>query len=335
MNKTGRPRKTHKLQAAGHLKNREEMAVYLESCLCSAGTDACVVARALGDIARETGMSSIAKATGLSRENLYKALSGERNPTLETFLKVLGAAGLRLRIEPVLPPPRTRRRRPIRTVNIDGQDITFLPVSSRRYDELAAISRPFFPADTLAESLREFLARKHPEFDAPRLYAALKKNFGESVADYDDDECSFEYRFVLRLKKKNRTIRYLLRFNDRGNDFGIIFTRVGKPLYAGIQGDHAVLPVLIGEDLSEESMHDFVIWLVSFLVGYISACEKTFNSDFARSHKFRRTIYGFRDGVFFSETFDKRGFANACKAMARTGIPFNATTLPAAARRNP
>ena len=60
MNKTGRPRKTHKLQAAGHLKNREEMAVYLESCLCSAGTDACVVARALGDIARETGMSSIA-----------------------------------------------------------------------------------------------------------------------------------------------------------------------------------------------------------------------------------------------------------------------------------
>ena len=38
---------------------------------------------------------------GLSRESLYKALSGERNPTLDTVLRVIGALGLKLRAEAV------------------------------------------------------------------------------------------------------------------------------------------------------------------------------------------------------------------------------------------
>ena len=39
---------------------------------------------------------------GLSRESLYKALSGERNPSLGTVLRVVGALGLKLRAEAVL-----------------------------------------------------------------------------------------------------------------------------------------------------------------------------------------------------------------------------------------
>ena len=39
---------------------------------------------------------------GLSRESLYKALSGERNPSFGTILKVIGALGLKLHAEPAL-----------------------------------------------------------------------------------------------------------------------------------------------------------------------------------------------------------------------------------------
>jgi DNA-binding phage protein len=35
----------------------------------------------------------------LSRESLYKALSGERNPGFDTILKVMGALGLKLHAE--------------------------------------------------------------------------------------------------------------------------------------------------------------------------------------------------------------------------------------------
>ena len=68
-----------------------------------ANGDAAFIARALGDIARARGMSRVACDAGPSRESLYKALWGERNPTLDTVLGVIGALGLKLRAEAVDP----------------------------------------------------------------------------------------------------------------------------------------------------------------------------------------------------------------------------------------
>ena len=84
---------------AEHLRTREDMAAYLEATIEEAGDDAAFVAKALGDIARAKGMAQVAVDAGLSRESLYKALSGERKPTFETVLKVIGALGLKLRAE--------------------------------------------------------------------------------------------------------------------------------------------------------------------------------------------------------------------------------------------
>ena len=61
-----------------------------------------LLAKALGDIARAKGMSQFACDAGLSRESLYKALSGEPNPSLDTVHRVIGALGLKLRAEAVL-----------------------------------------------------------------------------------------------------------------------------------------------------------------------------------------------------------------------------------------
>ena len=85
-----------------HLRTPEEMAAYLEACLEEADGDAAFVAKALGDIARAKGMSQVARDAGLSRESLYKALSGERSPGFDTILKVIRALGLKLHAEPAL-----------------------------------------------------------------------------------------------------------------------------------------------------------------------------------------------------------------------------------------
>jgi probable addiction module antidote protein len=88
---------------AEHLRTQEEMAAYLEAylevCLEEADGDAAFIAKALGDIARAKGMAQVAKDAGLSRESLYKALSGERSPDFDTILKVVGALGLKLHAE--------------------------------------------------------------------------------------------------------------------------------------------------------------------------------------------------------------------------------------------
>jgi len=90
---------TTRYDVAEHLRTPEEMAAYLEACLEEADGDATFVAKALGDIARAKGMSQVARDAGLSRESLYKALSGERTPGLDTTLKVLKALGLKLHAE--------------------------------------------------------------------------------------------------------------------------------------------------------------------------------------------------------------------------------------------
>jgi len=85
---------------AEHLRTPEEMAAYLEACLEESGGDAAFVAKALGDIARAKGITQVARDAGLSRESLYKALSGERNPGFETILKVVHALGIELHAAP-------------------------------------------------------------------------------------------------------------------------------------------------------------------------------------------------------------------------------------------
>ena len=90
---------TSRYDVAEHLRTPEEMAAYLEASLEVADGDAAFVAKALGDIARAKGMTQVARAAGLSRESLYKALSGERTPNFGTILKVIGALGLRLHAE--------------------------------------------------------------------------------------------------------------------------------------------------------------------------------------------------------------------------------------------
>ncbi|APV52327.1 putative addiction module antidote protein [Betaproteobacteria bacterium GR16-43] len=88
--------KTTPYDVADHLRTPKEMAAYLEACLEEADGDAAFIAKALGDIARAKGMSQVALDSGLSRESLYKALSGERSPDFETILRVVNALGIRL-----------------------------------------------------------------------------------------------------------------------------------------------------------------------------------------------------------------------------------------------
>lgn len=88
--------KTTSYDVANHLRTPEEMALYLDACIEESDGDAAFIAKALGDIARAQGMTQVAKNAGVSRESLYKSLSGERVPDFSTILKVTKALGLKL-----------------------------------------------------------------------------------------------------------------------------------------------------------------------------------------------------------------------------------------------
>ena len=88
--------KTIPWDAAEYLKTDDDIANYLEAAFDDG--DPALIAAALGDSARAKGMSEVAKAAGLGRESLYKALSPEGNPEFATVLKVVRALGLKLKV---------------------------------------------------------------------------------------------------------------------------------------------------------------------------------------------------------------------------------------------
>ena len=80
------------------LDSPEAMAAFMDEAFAIG--DARFVASCLGVIAKSIGMTEIARRSGVSRQNLYDALTGRTTPRLDTFLSVVTAMGLRLSAEP-------------------------------------------------------------------------------------------------------------------------------------------------------------------------------------------------------------------------------------------
>ena len=91
--------KTTAYDVADYLQTPEDRAAYLDACIEESEGDATFIAKALGDIARAQGMAKVARDAGLSRESLYKALSGTRAPDFDTILRVTQALGIKLHAE--------------------------------------------------------------------------------------------------------------------------------------------------------------------------------------------------------------------------------------------
>lgn len=85
--------------SAKYLENEDDVQAYLDAVLAEASDDPAYLMHALAVIARAKNMSQLARDTGMSREGLYKALSGDGNPTFATVTKIAKALGLQIRFE--------------------------------------------------------------------------------------------------------------------------------------------------------------------------------------------------------------------------------------------
>jgi probable addiction module antidote protein len=119
MEKVNMAEKFTRWDPVDHLKTNEDMALYLDACLNEDPGDGSLVRAALNDIARAHGMSQLASDTGLTREGLYKALSGSGNPGFSTVLKVIKALNIKLQAAPAstTKQPKASRRKPSRELS--------------------------------------------------------------------------------------------------------------------------------------------------------------------------------------------------------------------------
>jgi probable addiction module antidote protein len=91
--------KVSKFDAADYLKTPAAIAAYLTEALET--NDAGYICTALDTVARAKGIAEVSKATGLSRESLYKTFKETAKPEFDTVRKVMGSLGVKLVAEPI------------------------------------------------------------------------------------------------------------------------------------------------------------------------------------------------------------------------------------------
>jgi probable addiction module antidote protein len=101
--------KTRRFDAASYLDTEERQAAYIAAALETG--DAGFVRDALGLVAKARGMTRLAKAAGMNRESLYKALGENGNPEFGTVMRIVGALGLSLTAHRAVPKRASRKRR--------------------------------------------------------------------------------------------------------------------------------------------------------------------------------------------------------------------------------
>ena len=89
------PVKEHK--TSDYLKTPEDIAAYLNAAMEEFSDEPRLLMKAFRNVAEARGgVSELARLTGMDRVALSRALSGRRNPRLDTLAKVSAACGVRL-----------------------------------------------------------------------------------------------------------------------------------------------------------------------------------------------------------------------------------------------
>ncbi|HTB91533.1 MAG TPA: addiction module antidote protein [Candidatus Sulfotelmatobacter sp.] len=95
-----RASRSHDETIVRRLRNDPDFAAeYLKAAL-EDDSEPRVLLLALRHLAQAQGIAKIAKAAGVQRESLYRALSADGNPRLSTLVAVTKAIGLKLTVEP-------------------------------------------------------------------------------------------------------------------------------------------------------------------------------------------------------------------------------------------
>jgi len=85
---------TRKWDTSEYLDSPEMIHEYLKAAFEQGETEMLITA--IGNVAKAQGMSSIARKSNLSRQNLYKALSPHSTPKFDTIKKVIEALGCKM-----------------------------------------------------------------------------------------------------------------------------------------------------------------------------------------------------------------------------------------------
>lgn len=160
----------------------------------------------------------------------------------------------------------------------------------------------------------------------PHLYAALKYLFGKSTTLYDEYKCSFGYKFLLIINNDSEKMLYLFEFVDIK---GGLCYRFSKPLLSRdeekMYSEKSVLREPLDDIFSRKEMASLKKSFLLYLITTFISIKDSYDEEFIRSNPSRRLIYGYKDGSFFTDTYDsqEKFYDKICNLEENSDIPLN------------
>ena len=211
-------------------------------------------------------------------------------------------------------------------INIENVVCVVTPITAKEYYHVDQQSLPIFENYRHYMLLHRQLQDKAPHFDHPRVYAALKTLFGESMTLYDDYKCSFGYPFLLKITRKVKESEYALNFTDIKGGISFKFSKILRTSEElETHKERYILHKPLEEEFSKDEMAYVMTWFMFYLVGFMESFEERYDEEFARSLDYCWVIYGFHDHTFFLEQYENfDDYDEAKSRLLKSGnIPLN------------
>ena len=189
------------------------------------------------------------------------------------------------------------------TLKLEEKSCSFCLINPQEYSNYRKDSIPIQEEVMEGIYTRDLIKSILPNIQYPHYYMALKGLFGESDELYDDYKCSFGYLFLVKIEESH----YTLNLTDNKGCFLFYFRKL--LMTPSDFEEYGEIPKNIihepFDDFSKEDIKQFIQLFFGYLLSYIFAHEKSYNEEFVRYQNYDFFIYGYRDGAFFVDEYDK------------------------------
>ena len=197
--------------------------------------------------------------------------------------------------------------------NIDNAHFSLLRLSDDEYFEYRRHTIPISSNSMMLYQLNRMKA--DDTLNLAEFYVALKMLTGESGRCYDDWKSSFEFSFLMKIKKEKKEFEYMLSISDYRGNFEFAFYRCVEE-ESSLNGGSYHKP--FDQEFSQNEIDQFILFFYGFLRGYLNSVQKHYDEPFLHTIDSNCVLFGYLNQEFFEEYYeDHEDYEKAVKSKRK------------------
>lgn len=183
------------------------------------------------------------------------------------------------------------------------KDLAHFSLMRLNAEEFVEYKKYAIPIQTSPPPFYILCGSEEYNFNLPRLYLALKMLTGESIRPSDNLMSSFEFPFLMRIKKEKKEFEYMLSISDYKGSFEFRFYKCSDD--EDNSSKHFVAyQSPFDDEFSQKEFNKFLFYIYGYLWGYQKTALKHYDEPFL--HIVGGVLFGYLNHKFFEEYYKDR-----------------------------